>query len=111
MATPNSPVTPAKFSTIELSLNGYPDDENASFPSLIETSSKRDRNRFVPLQQITTDNITAESNDDSKNFEEDQLLTSHFDHNRSKQERLLSIIIIFRLLVIIVLGFIIYFIV
>jgi hypothetical protein len=111
MATSNSCATPARFSTIDLSLNGYLDDENASFPSLIETPSKRDRNRFIPLQNITTDNITAESNDDSKIFEEDQLLTSHFDQNRSKQERLSSITIIFRLSVIIVLGFIIYFIV
>jgi hypothetical protein len=114
MATSSSLVnnSATSFSRIDLSLNDYPDDENSSSPSLVVSTLKRDRNRLiVPLQTITTDNTTTESNDDGKNFEEDQLLTSYYDYNRTKQERLLSITNIFRLLIIFILGPIIYFIV
>jgi len=114
MATSSSLInnSATSFSRIDLSLNDYPDDENSSSPSLIVSILKRDRNRLiVPLQTITTDNTTTESNDDGKNFEEDQLLTSYYDYNRTKQERLLSITNIFRLLIIFILGPIIYFIV
>jgi hypothetical protein len=120
MATSFSFETPApSISTADFSINRTQDDENpsrsscqTSFHSLAESSAKRDRTNLMQLQTMTTDNNTiTRSNHDGIFVEDDPLLTSDYDRNRSKQQNLLLITNIFRLLIILILAPIIYFLV
>ena len=97
---------------MNLAINRFDDVENpTSSSSLVGSVAKRQRHGSIPLQTITTDNRTPQSIDDFRYDDYPPLLTSYYEHNRSKQERLLLYMNIFRLLVIIILAPIIYFLV
>lgn len=95
---------------MNLAINRVDDGENPnSSSSSIGQGARRQRRGSILLQTITTDNRTAQPIDDFRNDEDHPLLTSHYDDNRLKQERLLLYTNIFRLLVIVILAPIIYF--
>jgi hypothetical protein len=120
MATSSSIVTPAtSFSTMNLEINSNEDDQNPSgllranlFHSLTASAAKRTRSESgIHLQTITADNRTTPATVEHGNYEDDQLLSSHYDLIRLKQEKLLIYANIFRLAVIFILGPILYFLV
>ena len=84
------------------------DDSQTSFHSMAthrQTMNSINLSQTPPPPQTTIDVPNTQSNDD----EEDQLLISHYELNKRKQEKLLGFMNIFRFLIILILAPIIYF--
>ncbi|UJR30396.1 hypothetical protein I4U23_017931 [Adineta vaga] len=100
----------ASFSAAELTINTSQNAETRESSYSSAATSMPQRHRTItsgnpPIK--TAENICTQADND---HEEDSLLTARYDKNRIKQERLLLIINIFRVLVICVFALLIYFI-
>lgn len=125
MSTSFSYRTPqTSISSIDMAvhLNSTDDQNSTSFHSTTGTFSKRNRrnNSGIHLQTLAVSQQTTTTdengsmgqlNTDLKVDDDEQILSSYYDHNRMRQEKLMLILNIFRLSVILVLAPIIYFLV